>query len=342
MNASPTITLSTIADVCTGTSNVNLAYTATTGTPDEFLVNWDAAAELAGLTDVAQASLGASPIVLSGLGSLVGGTYNGEVVIENTTTGCVNTAPFSVTINDNPTITLNAIPSICLGTGSVNLGYLSTTGSPNEYALDWVAAAETAGLTDVSQTSLPASPIAITGLGGLTAGTYDAGLAIYNTTTGCTNTTPIQVTVNANPTITLSAIADVCIGTSSVNLGYTATTETPDEFLVNWDGAAETAGLTDVAQASLGASPIVLSGLGSLVAGTYNGQIGIENTTTGCVNAAPFSVTINDDPTITLSAIPDICSGSSTAVLAYTAHLIPLMNTLLIGVRQLKQLVLQM
>ena len=50
------ITLGTSPAVCSGVTSVNLPYTATTGTPDQYSIDYDAAAEAAGFADVANAA----------------------------------------------------------------------------------------------------------------------------------------------------------------------------------------------------------------------------------------------------------------------------------------------
>src|SRR5690606_304215 len=113
-----------------------------------------------------------------------------------------------VTINTipSPTITLGANPGVCLGELTASLTYSATTGTPDQYSINFDAAAEAQGFTDVVNAALPASPISIVIPGGAVAGVYDATISVQNTTTGCSSTpTPISVTVNANPTITLGA-----------------------------------------------------------------------------------------------------------------------------------------
>ncbi|MBL7775517.1 MAG: hypothetical protein JNK89_05910, partial [Saprospiraceae bacterium] len=54
-----------------------------------------------------------------------------------------------------PTISLGASPTVCQGATSASLPYSGTTGSPNQYTIDYNAAAEAQGFVDVAYTALP-------------------------------------------------------------------------------------------------------------------------------------------------------------------------------------------
>ncbi len=98
-----------------------------------------------------------------------------------------------------PTITKGANPSGCPFT-SAGLSYSATTGTPNQYSIDYDAAANTAGFVDVVNAILPATPIPMAIPGGTAAGTYNATLSVRNSTTGCSGTpVAIAVTVLSTP-----------------------------------------------------------------------------------------------------------------------------------------------
>jgi autotransporter-associated beta strand protein len=127
------------------------------------------------------------------------------------------------------------------------------------------------------------------------------------------------VTVNALPTITLGANPIVCFATTSADLSYSATTQSPDQYSINFDAAAETAGFVDVVNGTLPASPITITVPGAAPAATYNGTLTVKNSTTGCVSAdSAITVTIN--PVATVNAGPDqaVCASSPAVTLAGT------------------------
>ncbi len=102
---------------------------------------------------------------------------------------------------------------ICQGSTSVNFDYNATNGSPSTYSIAFSAGAIIAGFSNVSNTSLPTSPITITVPSGLAPGTYTGTLTVYNSP--CVSPgTQISITVVANttPTITLNGPVSVPAG----------------------------------------------------------------------------------------------------------------------------------
>ncbi len=149
---------------------------------------------------------------------------SGNVSVVATTGTCTQTLNQSVSINALSSITLSSNPSICLGATSASLGYSATTGSPNEYSIDFDASANLAGFIDVTDATLPSSPILITIPGSVSAGTYNGNLTVQNSFIGCTSAVyPISVVVNPNLPVSVAIAASAnstCPGTS---VTYTAT-----------------------------------------------------------------------------------------------------------------------
>ncbi|MHC1775250.1 MAG: HYR domain-containing protein [Lentimicrobium sp.] len=122
---------------------------------------------------------------------------------------CSTTMNGSVVINPVPTITPGSNPSVCRGVTSANLLYSATTGSPDQYSIDYNPAAEAAGFVDVINSVLPASPIILAIPAGAPSALYSANLTVRNSTTGCTSTAyPISVTVNPLPVAPTAAASD--------------------------------------------------------------------------------------------------------------------------------------
>ena len=315
----PTITLGLAPSVCAGVTNTGLAYSATTGTPDQYRIDWDAAAEAAGMVDVPSSALPATPIPVTGI-PVAPATYNGILYVANSGTTCESVGdPISVTVIDLPTITLDASPSVCIGTANSSIGYSATTGTPDQYRIDWDAAAETAGMVDVALTALPASPIPFAGIPAA-AGTYNGVLYVANGGTTCESTgNAISVTVVGLPTIALGANPSVCVGVSTVNLTYAGTTNSPDQYRIDWDAAAEAAGLVDVTATALPGTPIVLNNVPNAV-GTYNGTLYVANSGLTCESTGDaISVTVEALPTIALGASPSVCAGVTSSGITYSA-----------------------
>ena len=213
--------------------------------------------------------------------------------------GCTSVLPtvFDVTVNDNPTITLGADPSVCSGTTSASLVYTSTTGSPDRYSIVYDAAALTAGFVNVSNVVLPSSPISVVVPGAAAPATYTGTLTVANSAAGCVSGTyAISVTVIPDNTIVLSSGAGTdaqtkCINTAITDITYTTTGASGATF----------SGLPTGVSGSWAANTITISGIPSTTLGspftytiTLTGGCGAI-TKTGTISVAP-------DATIALSS----------------------------------------
>jgi len=322
INPNPTITLGANPVVCSGTTTALLTYGATTGSPDRYSIDFNAAAEAQGFVDVVNAVLPATPINIVVPGAAVAGVYNATITVSNNATTCTSApTPITVTVNATPTIALGANPSVCSGSTTALLSYGATTGSPNQYSIDFDAAAEAQGFVDIVNAALPATPISIVVPGAALAGTYNAIITVRNSVTTCASAgSPITVTISPNPTIALGANPDVCSGSTTALLSYGATTGGPDRYSIDFNAAAEAQGFVDVVNAVLPATPISIVVPGAALAGVYNATITVSNSATTCVSAgSPITITIDPNPTIALGANPSVCSGSTTALLSYGA-----------------------
>jgi hypothetical protein len=155
-----------------------------------------------------------NPGALSGISVMVSPTSTTTYTVTSTfpESGCTASSTVEVTVFDPPTITLGSNPSVCQGSTSANLSYSGTTGSPNQYSVDYDAAANTAGFIDVTNAALPASPIILVVPGAAGLGTYNGTLTVRNSSTTCVSTTyPITVTIIAGPNAgTISGITPLC------------------------------------------------------------------------------------------------------------------------------------
>jgi hypothetical protein len=101
---------------------------------------------------------------------------------------------------------------------------------------------------------------------------------------------------SVKPTITLGPVVPVCRCLTAAYLPYTATTGNPDQYMIDFDVAANAAGFSDVAWTALPASPIQFSSPAAAPAGTYNATIRVRVSVP--VNASvpyPFTLTILPD-----------------------------------------------
>jgi len=239
-----------------------------------------------------------------------GGTY---YIKAQTAQGCSDIKPVTVTINAVPTITPGSGPIACtsINAETVYLFYNNVTGNPTTYTLNgWT----NAGFTNVTNASLPASPIPITIAAGVSASTYTANLTVKNAA-GCTSATlPIMVTVNQSPQIILTSASattgqSVCV----------ATAITPITYVTNGATGVAVSGLPPGVNYSYVSNLLTISG-----SPTTSGTFSYSATTTGgsCIEqVATGIITGIPSPTITLGTNPSACFSVSaqSVFLPYTA-----------------------
>ena len=178
---------------------------------------------------------------------------------------CATTATLSVTVNELPSVSITASSTtpVCAGTGVT----LTGTGA-NTYS--W-----TGGISNgVSFIPIATAPYTVTG----------------TDLNGCSNTTQVTVTVNALPSVSITASQiRVCAGTSVTLTGTGANT-------YSWTGGI-----------SNGVSFIPIATAPYTVTGTD---------LNGCSNTAQVTVTVNNIPTLTNSSLLPICD--ETTLYQYT------------------------
>ncbi|MEO8150883.1 MAG: T9SS type A sorting domain-containing protein [Bacteroidia bacterium] len=239
-----------------------------------------------------------------------GVTYTASVSDSGKTVYLVLTGPVSgscagskdsVAIDVRPPVGITAgiINSVCEGTSSFTIPYSSVTGSPVEYTL--MASAPNAMQGFVNQISLPLSQGAITASipSGTPAGLYNFTLQVakppcqsvlYN----------LQLTINANPVISVSASpAAICQG-SSTNLTATGASG------YSW-------------------MPGILDGDAITVAPSFNTIYTVTGTSAiGCSSTNIISITVNSLPLPFISGNSTLCYGTTTVLnagLGYSSYL---------------------
>ncbi|MFY8108630.1 MAG: T9SS type A sorting domain-containing protein [Bacteroidia bacterium] len=89
VSATPSISVSSIADIYSNQTSFNIPYTATTGSPDQYSISTSSPNIMSGFVPVVNASLSTSPIVVNVPASSPN-TYNFNLSIRNSNTGCSN------------------------------------------------------------------------------------------------------------------------------------------------------------------------------------------------------------------------------------------------------------
>ncbi len=251
--------------------------------------------------------------------------------------GNVTSNAAALTISALPAITSTGVVApVCYSSFGSNqtttMPYTATTNSPISYSIDWNDAANTAGFTDQGTTTFAFVPGGgtITGiiiLAGVATGTIYNGTMTVTTVNGCTATKAITYTPNPLPTVTTTGIAVAkCYSASpqTTTLPYTASTNSPTSYSIDWDEIANAAGLADqsstVHSFVTGGSTITSI---AITAGTPNGRYNGVMTYTnanGCTNTVGVSLTIGAAITVQPVAPAPVCSGSGTVILSVTAE----------------------
>ena len=258
VNSTPILTITNPAAICApGTIDLTAAAitagsTLPTGTSLSYWTNAAATTPLATPTAVTAS-----------------GTY---YIKAGTAAGCSDLKPVNVTVNPVPVLTLHDPAAICapgtidLTAAAITAGSTLPTGTSLSY---W---------TDAAATTPLATPTAVTA-----SGTYYIKAA---TAAGCSDVKPVNVTINAVPTLTLHDPAPVCspgpvdLTAAAITAGSTLPTGTSLSY---WTDAAATTPL---------ATPSAVT-----ASGTYYIKAG---TAAGCSDIKSVNVTINPLPTTSI------------------------------------------
>jgi len=321
VNALPTITLGTIPSITTTATSIGIPYTATSGSPNQYSISAGANA-LAGFVAVSNQALPASPITLTLPATKAAGTYNFNLTVRNSTTGCVSAVvPFSVvvgTATSTPTITLTGtlrpFNSYVGSASNVQTYTLSVTNVTEDLVVTPPAGFQISGNGTDYFVGLIFSP-PTSGTGSATISVRLAANAsgspsgnITHTSGTVTQNLAVSGTVNPIPTITLGTIESINTRSTSFTIPYTATTGSPNQFSLT-AGANALPGFVPINKQTLPASPITIPIPQNTVAGNYNFNLIVHNSTTGCESMViPF--TLNN----VMSAIDEEFSNS---ILAY-------------------------
>ncbi len=129
----------------------------------------------------------------------------------------------------------------------------------------------------------------------------------------------VQVLVRPLPTITLDPITDICQGITTVNLSYTAITNAPNIYSIDFDLTSNSLGMADVLNLTLPVSPISIAVPSNISAATINGTITVTNTTSGCTSIAyPISFIVNTGAIVVPGGPNDVCQSATPSAITLT------------------------
>ncbi|HCW08541.1 MAG TPA: hypothetical protein DGG95_14375, partial [Cytophagales bacterium] len=237
----PTFTISNKKDACNGLQNgsFDITVSAGTGTVSAFVFN-------AGHSPNPIGPISLTVGVPTSVTGLVGtGAGNSTLVVVSDDNGSSSS---SVTIFLRSNVSVSLVSKTDVTTCSPYNGAISisASGGSSSYTFSWSGPS---GFTDPGTQNISA------------IGPGDYTVTVNDANTACSASLgPITINIGS-PSITLGSIPGVCSGTTSSTLPYSATTGSPDQYTIDWDNTANSAGLADVAYTALPASPIPISGI---------------------------------------------------------------------------------
>lgn len=311
VNPRPTISLGANPIVCQGSTTALLPFSATFGSPDIYIIDFNGAANGAGFLDQTLA-LGSAPgnITIPVPISAPIGVYSGNIRVQNSITTCTSVA-YSFTVSVSTIVATPSIPTpsatvICQGSSPTNY----TTSSPNALSYNWTVSG--AGNT-ISGTGTTATVTWAPGFSGTATVSVSAN--------GC-NTSGIastNVTVTAAPTVTNNATYVVCNNTT-LNIPLTASV--PSNF--TWVAAnnPNVGGESTTNQANNTISNTLTNVTNTAQTVVYT--VTPTATTGGCVGTPQtISVTVNPTATVTPPTNLIVCSGTTVSPAAFTSPQTP-------------------
>ncbi len=123
------------------------------------------------------------------------GTATITYKVTNAISGCSNSKSITVTVFSLPTISLNPIPPICIGTTNASLSYSAVSGGLLVYSINW----NDASFSNVNNINLPISPISLDIPSIISPGDYTGTFILKNSTSGCISSYLISVKINPKP-----------------------------------------------------------------------------------------------------------------------------------------------
>jgi len=299
--ANPGIVTGSIPSICNFFADRSyLPYSSTSGSPYWYRIDWSNAANAAGLEDVPWLTLTPNQILIWGLSAA--GTFNGTLYVKKSQ-GCESAGkPISVVVKPTPSLAVSSGGLICTGASTT----LTATGSPATYT--W---SPSTGLSSTTGPTVTASPTITTNY--------------YVTATGsegCTNNMwSTLVSVENPPTLIPGTVNAICVGQYSF-LPYSSATGYPNGYRIDWEAAANSAGLSDVSSwETLPASQITIN-TSLALPGTYLGNLYLQSTSYGCESIAiPISVRVSTKPIINFPVIANKTYGDPNFNLPLTSSL---------------------
>ncbi len=275
VNANPVAAVTGSASFCAGTNTVLSATTSTAPNPATITgYQWQLnGSNITGATSSTYTAAAA-------------GNY--QVIITNSN-NCNNTsAVAAVSVNANPVAAVTGSPVFCAGTNTNLSATTSTAGSGSISTYQWqFNGVDISGATASSYTANAAGNYAV----------------IVTNSNNCNNTSAaFAVSINANPTASVTGSNNFCTGTTTILSAATSTAGSGTISSFQWQ---------------LNGNPIAGATSSTYIANAAGNYQVIINNSNSCTNtSAVFAVVMNANPVANLTGTQQICAGTASVLSA--------------------------
>jgi hypothetical protein len=229
----------------------------------------------------------------------------------------------SVTNSDlTPTITLGTNPTVCGGTTTANLPYSGTTKSPNQYAIDYNPAANTAGFSDVlPYTLLSSSPIVLVVPSGVAGGTYTGTLTVRNSSYSSCISPPYTITVTVNRVTggTIAASQTICYNGDPAAFTESVASTGNGTLTYRWESS--TTNCSTAFSTISGATGTTYDPPSGLTQTTYYHRVTISTLNSVACEATSNCLTVTVDAAVNFGTLTSgnetICNGGDPANITF-------------------------
>lgn len=195
VNPLPTISLENIPTICEGSTSISLPFTTVSSSNLKYDIIWNTTS----LTNISGADLPTTSIQLNIPTNTPAGTYTGTFIIRNATSNCTSSYPINLIINKLPSITLETEPTACKGITNASITYSSPKESPISYSIIWSGAAITAGFLNITDATLPSSPIVLTVPTTISVTSFGGTISVKNANGCISSSIPFNVIIHPKP-----------------------------------------------------------------------------------------------------------------------------------------------
>ena len=291
VNPQATPTISGPATICSGQSGT-YSTPLTTGRT----YSWSTTSTPPGMTPFSQSGVNLNSVLIDWVNTSSSPFVATVQVVESAGGVCTGTATYNVTVNPLPSTAITGPTSVCQGQTVTYSHTPALTG----HSFAWT-------VTNAQSWSGQGTG-AITVTWGNTNGTV--ALTVTNNSTGCTNTatnSPLVVTVNPNPTPTISGNVNPCAGSTQTYSTQTGMTS------YNWSITPASAG-TIIGQNDQ--SSVTIQWSNTQVTATLTVQVN----NSGCTGQQSITINVQPNPTPAISGVAQTCPGvDRTYTTPYTA-----------------------